>query len=126
LTRFPVYASRFQLFPEAGEAYNHLKNLFSGLGRIDFSFSIVDPTKNNGQMVSDFDDQLKNAVFSHGATPHHLKLPPEIRHELDFAFEYGGHSVAVEVEKTNREKILRDIMKCHIYMQSGADSPWWF
>ena len=32
-----------------------------------------------------------------------------------------GRSVAVEIEKTNREKILRDILKCHIYLHAGAD-----
>ena len=27
----------------------------------------------------------------------------------------------MEIEKTNREKILRDILKCHMYLQAGAD-----
>ena len=29
--------------------------------------------------------------------------------------------VVVEVEKTNREKILYDLLKCHMYLNSGAD-----
>lgn len=27
----------------------------------------------------------------------------------------------MEVEKANREKILRDLLKCHIYLAAGAD-----
>jgi len=27
----------------------------------------------------------------------------------------------VEIEKTNQEKLLRDILKCHMYLHAGAD-----
>lgn len=44
-----------------------------------------------------------------------------VRQKLDFAFSHQGRTVAVEVEKANREKILRDILKCHQYLAAGAD-----
>jgi hypothetical protein len=49
-----------------------------------------------------------------------LPLPPGVPQELDFSFSFGGRTVAVEIEKANREKILRDFLKCHIYLHSGA------
>ena len=56
-----------------------------------------------------------------GRSPFELHLPPNVPQELDFAFAFGGRSVAVEIEKANREKILRDILKCHMYLHAGAD-----
>jgi len=72
-------------------------------------------------MASDFDEQMEKALLAHGAKPCDLRLPAEIPQELDFAFAFGGRSVAVEIEKANREKILRDILKCHMYLHAGAD-----
>jgi hypothetical protein len=118
---FPAYATNFELHPKAGEAARHLAPLFSGLRRIDFSFSVKDPTVNQGQMDSDFDDKLEAALLSRDATPTNLILPAGAPQELDFAFTFGGRSVAVEIEKANREKILRDILKSHIYLHAGAD-----
>src|ERR1039457_6249225 len=48
-------------------------------------------------------------------------LTPDIPQELDAALGFGGRSVAIEIEKGNREKILRDILKCHMYLHAGAD-----
>lgn len=118
---FPVYASHFQMFPSEGAAYTHLQNLLTSLDRIDFTLQVNDPSKNSGQMVSDFDDKFQKALLSNGAVDHRLSLPLDIRQELDFSITYQGHSIAVEIEKTNREKILRDILKCHMYLHQGAD-----
>ena len=61
MMNFPVYASRFQLFPSEGAAYTHLQNLLTSLDRIDFTLQVIDPSKNSGQMVSDFDVQFQKA-----------------------------------------------------------------
>lgn len=118
---FSVYASDFQLFPGQGEAFDLLNPLIRGMRNITYSFQVKDPSKNQGQMTSDFDDQLQRAFLSQGANEYNLSLPSDMRQELDFTFEYKGHSVAVEIEKTNREKILRDILKSHMYLYYGAD-----
>ena len=121
MTTFPAYASAFEFYPQEGEAFEYLSPLLSGLARVQFALCVDDPSVNRGQMESDFDEALKKALLAAGAQPFDLKLPPQIRQELDFAFTYGGRKVAVEIEKTNREKILRDVLKCHMYLHSGAD-----
>lgn len=117
---FPAYANDFEFYPMDGEAARHLAPLFNVLGRIDFTFRVDDPAVNQGQMASDFDTALEAALRSGGATSFDLPLPPGVPQELDFAFTFGGRTVAVEIEKANREKILRDFLKCHIYLHAGA------
>jgi hypothetical protein len=121
MTTFPVYADNFELHPKDGEAARYLAPLFKRLSRIDFLFSVDDPTVNQGQMASDFDTKLESTLREGGATPVRLTLPSGVPQELDFAFAFAGRTVAVEIEKANREKILRDILKCHIYLHAGAD-----
>lgn len=120
MTTFPAYATNFELHPKGSEAARHLAPLVNGLGRIDFAFRVNDPIANQGQMNSDFDTRLEDALRSHGAASHILALPADVPQELDFAFSFDGRNVAVEIEKANREKILRDILKSHIYLHAGA------
>jgi hypothetical protein len=121
MTTFAVYAANFEFYPNDGEASRHLAPLFNRLRRIDFTFRVNDPAVNQGQITSDFDIALEGALGAGGATPCDLPLPQGVPQELDFAFTFGGRTVAVEIEKANREKILRDFLKCHIYLHSGAD-----
>jgi hypothetical protein len=118
---FPAYAANFELYPKDGEVARHLTPLFETLQRIDFTLRVDDPGVNQGQMASDFDAALEQALLARGAEHLQLRLPPEISQELDFAFTFAGRSVAVEIEKTNREKVLRDILKCHMYLEAGAN-----
>jgi hypothetical protein len=120
MTTFPAYATNFALHPEEGEATRHLAPLVKNLGRLNFVYRVADPRANQGQMDSDFDARLEGAFASCGAVPFHLTLPAGVPQELDFAFGFGGGTVAVEIEKSNREKILRDLLKCHIYLRAGA------
>ena len=121
MTTFPAYATNFELHPKDGVAARHLSLLYGELGRIDFAFRVDDPTVNQGQMDSDFDTKLESALRERGTMPFRLALPAGVPQELDFSFTFGGRAVAVEIEKANREKILRDILKCHIYLHAGAD-----
>jgi hypothetical protein len=118
---FPAYARDFEFYPTHGEAFGHLSPLLSRLSRIEFTFNVADPSANQGQLTSDFDAALEKAIVALGAPILQLQLPPQIRQQLDFAFSINGHHVAVEIEKTNREKILRDILKSHMYLHLGAD-----
>jgi hypothetical protein len=117
---FQAYATNFEFYPRHGQAFESLSPLFAGLSRVDFSFSVADPAINQGQMASDFDQALEDALFRAGASPLHLPLPA-VPQEFDFAFSHAGRKVAVEIEKANREKVLRDILKCHMYLHAGAD-----
>jgi hypothetical protein len=121
MTTFPAYASNFEIFPKDSEVISHLSPLLSLVKRIEFTLRVGDPGVNQGQMVSDFDVALEQALLAGGATTCNFLLPPDVPQELDFVFAFGGRAVAVEIEKANREKILRDILKCHIYLYAGAD-----
>jgi hypothetical protein len=118
---FAASARDFELYPCTGAAFAHLDPLIRRLGKIEFTLSAANPTVNQGQLTSNFDSVFEQALVTVGASHHHLPLPPTIPQELDFAFAYDGWTVAVEIEKSNREKILRDILKCHMYLDAGAD-----
>ena len=64
---------------------------------INFVLRVDDPSVNKGQMASDFDAAFENALPVGGAAPFELRLPPDIPQKLDFAFAFGGRSVAVEI-----------------------------
>lgn len=121
MSLFPAYAAGFEFCPHEGEAFQCLAPLFTEVERIDFQFHVADPSANQGQMTADFDERLESGLHAAGAERFHLKLHRDIPQELDFAFSYHGKTVAVEIEKANREKILRDLLKCHMYLHSGAD-----
>jgi len=114
------YCSDIELYPTDGPAYENLKKILVGTDGFDFEFKVANPNVNQGQMTSDFDNQLEDAILSQGASPHVFDMSADIPQQLDFAFRYDDNIVAVEVEKTNREKILRDILKAHIYLYYGA------
>lgn len=52
MTTFAAYAAGFEIHPQNGVAAQHLAVLFGGLGRVDFTLSVGDPTVNQGQMIS--------------------------------------------------------------------------
>lgn len=118
---FHAYAANFELFPDNTDVFRHLSPLLHQLTRVDFTLRVENPSANQGQMASSFDGELERALHSLGARQYQLRLPEGIPQEFDFAFEYEARSVAVEIEKSNREKILRDILKCHMYMYAGVD-----
>jgi hypothetical protein len=118
---FPAFASDFEVFPREGSAYAQLSPLLLSLQKVDFTLRVDDPSMNQGQMTSDFDESLARALGECGAQSFNFQLPESIPQDFDFAFTYNGAKVAVEIEKANREKILRDILKCHMYLKAGAD-----
>jgi hypothetical protein len=81
---FAAYASAFELFPKDGEAFEHLSPLLHGLKRVEFALRVDDPSVNQGQMASDFDEALEQALLAAGAQPFDLKLLPHITQEYDF------------------------------------------
>ncbi len=116
-----AFCSGIELYPRDNLAYESLHSLFTDIKGFEYTFTITDPGVNQGQMISNFDNALEDTILAQGATHHDFELPQEIPQKLDFAFKYKSKIVAVEVEKTNREKILRDILKAHMYIHSGVD-----
>ncbi|MGB7585122.1 MAG: hypothetical protein WBM11_09775 [Terriglobales bacterium] len=118
---FPAFLKNFEAYPQEGAAHEFLLPLLGQLGRIDFVLCVADPSVNQGQMDSDLDESLEKNILALGASSADLRFPPGVPQELDFVFEYAGRAIAVEIEKANREKILRDFLKCHMYLRFGAD-----
>jgi hypothetical protein len=121
MTTFLAYATAFEVYPQEGEAFEHLSSLLGSLHRVEFTLRVENPSANQGQMTSDFDGALEKELLARGARSSGWRLPPGLLQEFDFAFTYKRHTVAVEIEKTNQEKILRDVLKCHMYLHSAAD-----
>jgi len=121
MATFPAFLGNFETYPREGLAYGLLSPLLGQLKRVDFVLRVVDPLKNQGQMDSNLDQSLESSLLALGASSADWALPDLVQQELDFAFKYADSIVAVEIEKANREKILRDILKCHMYLRFGAD-----
>lgn len=61
------------------------------------------------------------SLLAHGGQAAELDLPPEVVKEYVFAFSFAKKLVVAEVEKANRDKILYDFLKFHMYLRHGAD-----
>jgi hypothetical protein len=120
MIRFPAYATRFEMYPQAGAAFEHLSPLLEQLKKVPFDVVLSNVRSNNAQMTSELDEGLEDAIVRTGGKRSAFR-PAGVPQRLDFAFEFGGRTVAVEVEKTARDKILRDVLKCHMYLHAGAD-----
>lgn len=113
-----LIARRFEVYPATSSAFGALRPLLERCDEVRFSGRIGE--KNNNQITLDFDDRLRDTFCGYGAIETELSLPDGVAKEYDFAFDFAGHRVAVEVEKANREKILYDILKCHMYLSGDA------
>lgn len=122
---FAAYADGFELYPPTGAASESLAPLIGKLGKVAFELKVKSAV-NQGQLESDFDERLAESFLGAGCSTAPAGFVSGIRklgirQQLDFAFAWDGKTVAVEVEKANCEKILRDLLKCHQYLAAGAD-----
>lgn len=113
-----LIARNFSWYPDTSLACQTLSPLLSKLGEVRFPYAIGE--RNSNQFTFKFDSCLKARLLAIGAVETKLVLPKEIKKEQDFVFSFGSKKIVVEVEKSNREKILYDFMKFHIYF--GADA----
>ena len=121
MVTFPAFLGDFETYPKDGVAHEFLSTLLGQIKRVDYVLRVADPLANQGQMDSNLDDALESNILAlQGVSSVVFQLPAGIPQELDFAFKYKERTIAVEIEKSNREKILRDILKCHMYLRSNA------
>jgi len=114
-----LIACNFEFFPQVSKVYEFLHPLLDGCVEIRFPYSIG--KRNSNQFTFDFDSQLQANLLASGGQLIQLALPKTIRKKCDFSFSFGGKVVVVEVEKANREKILYDLLKFHMYLRHEAD-----
>ena len=114
-----LIARNFECFPNDSLAREKLGALVAQIGEV--RFPVTAGERNSNHLTFDFDSQLLTCLLACGASEATLDLPVHIRQKYDFAFTFGGSCVVVEVEKANWEKILRDLLKIHMYFQNGAD-----
>jgi hypothetical protein len=97
-------------FPDAG--------VLSTVGElVGVGYSLVCRTpRNNYQLDSTFDAAMKHQLVSRGAREVNLGRGWSGNLDLDFALDFHGQTVVFEIEKANKEKLLYDFLKMHIYL----------
>lgn len=120
MTMTRAYANDFELYPANNAAADHLRQLINQLDRVEYTSTIRNPESNNCQITTDFDVQLESSLLNLGATESEIEIPEDVPQQLDFVFQFAGVRIAVEVEKADKEKVLRDILKSHMYLSFGA------
>ena len=113
----------YTLQAELEQVAGHNKPLADAVASLfpfDFTLTCKSPS-NNYQLTSGFDDAFDRAAQLAGWKPSSINTPPTFSREHDGCFDIGGLRVVVEIEKANWEKFLYDLLKCHVYVSSGAD-----
>ena len=111
-------AKNFECYPKNNLAYNKLSSIIEKIKNIRYHVSIGD--KNSNSFQSDFDERLLEKLIKLGGKTANIQIVDDLKKKYDFILDINGECVAAEVEKTNREKILYDLLKCHMYFKSGA------
>lgn len=113
----------YTLQAELHECTGRKASLISAVSALfPFNFSLTcHSLSNNYQLVSDFDAAFGRAAQAAGWHPATLTTPDEFSRDHDGFFQHGDLRIAVEIEKTNWEKFLYDLLKCHVYVSSGAN-----
>jgi hypothetical protein len=97
-------------------------HLLEELGKLDGSTYkfVCSGASNSYQLKSTLDLAIQQTMISKGATRFTFQPACSVRIDSDFALSIGREKVVFEVEKANREKLLYDFLKMHIYLRSGA------
>jgi len=113
-----LVATNWTFHPTDNLAATVLSPILSKLPQIEFDITIGD--RNSNSISSNLDEKIKNTFLSHGAVDDQISLIDDLSKEYDFVVSYNGFKIVAEIEKTNREKIMYDFLKCHMYLNSGA------
>ncbi len=113
-----LVAKNFECFPIDNHANDRLSPIIEKISKIEHHVSIGD--KNSNSFTSDFDSRLQKKLTELGGEIIDIPIVDDLEKKYDFALDINNDRVVVEIEKTNREKILYDLLKCHIYLKSGA------
>lgn len=126
VTLFVICRSKMVSYKLQAELYectgthNELVNAVSALFPFDFTLTCRSP-RNNYQLISNFDDAFCDVAQNAGWKRAALTTPDGFFADHDGYFEFEDHHIVVEIEKANWQKFLFDLLKCHVYVSSGAN-----
>lgn len=78
-------------------------------------------SSNNYQLNSNFDESVIGNAITAGFQECQINLPKALGKNFDAAFSTPYGKIVFEIEKSNWEKFLYDVLKAHIYLSHGAD-----
>ena len=119
MLKFDLSIGNIEMFPTEFPNESFRKKIHK-LKNSHYSLTCKSP-KNSYQLVSDFDEVICNQLISFGANS--FQFFPNCNESIDFDFslKLANTKAVFEVEKANKEKLLYDILKMHIYIESGAE-----
>jgi len=119
MLKFNLNIRNIEMYPDefTNEAF---RNKIHELNDCHYSLTCKS-SKNSYQLYSDFDEIISNQLISLGANQ--FQFSPNCNESIDFDFslEIANTKAVFEVEKANKEKLLYDLLKMHIYLGSGAE-----
>lgn len=99
--------------------HQEVVNEIQKLENLEYQLTCKSPA-NKYQKDSDLDERIK--IF---LEKNFTKIEPKIecsnKIAFDIALEIHGKNIIFEIEKANKEKILYDYLKAHIYIKSGIN-----
>ncbi|OPX93693.1 MAG: hypothetical protein A4E53_00202 [Pelotomaculum sp. PtaB.Bin104] len=89
---------------------------------LKYKFICSSPT-NSCQFDSTLDNEINKLLISNGHNKLLLQFSQSpVSIDYDFCLDIGGKTIVFEIEKANKEKVLYDYLKFHIYMEYGVNA----
>ena len=109
-----------EFYSQDNTQYNSVKSELEKLNGL--AYQLKRRESNSRQLDSTFD----NSVINWLSAKKHNKIMLEVDGcskdiRNDFCFDIFGKTTVFEVEKSNKEKILYDLLKFHVYLSCKAD-----
>jgi hypothetical protein len=113
---FPITIGEIRFHPESFSSHDVLTAL-RGLAKLEYSLQCSGPA-NSYQLNSTFDAALKSHLVAAGGQEFGFKPTCRVAIDCDFALAFGQAKVVFEIEKANKEKLLYDFLKMHVYLDA--------
>ena len=91
----------------------------TGIRGLRYSFDCKG-RNNSYQLNSSFDAAMNERLLAIGGRSFKFQPKCSTAIDFDFAVELNGEKCVFEVEKANKEKILYDFLKMHVYLDSDV------
>ncbi len=113
---FPMVATNWNVLFHSKCRYPVFVDCFQSLSEVHYDAEIRDPNKNSSQITHDQLDHVLARELG-GLSKHDW---PRQAKDADILLQSGDDTCVIEVERSNHEKYLRDLLKIHAYLYHGA------